>query len=160
MTKEISLTQGKVALVSDQDYAELSRYKWYAQRAKYTWYARRKVQIGYKKQATIVMHRQILGVDGPTEIDHIDHDGLNNTRENLRLCTRSENQQNRRVLPGKSKGVTWHRREKKWYVHIGLDGKRKHVGRFDSLDEATAAYDAAAKKYYGEFAQPNMKEKA
>lgn len=159
MTKEILLTQGKVALVSNEDYAVLSQYKWYAQRAKYTWYARRKVQIGYKRQRTISMHGQILGATNAMDIDHVDHDGLNNTRENLRLCTRSENQGNRRILPGEIKGVYWSKRERRWYAQIGVNGKRKHVGIFDDLQEAIVAYNVAAIKHFGEFAQLNTLEK-
>jgi len=91
--------------------------------------------------------------------DHFDHDGLNNSRLNLRPCTASQNNCNQRKGGGTSskyKGLTWIPKRKKWKVMICVNGKNKFVGEFSDEVEAAKAYDAAARKYHGEFALLNF----
>jgi hypothetical protein len=149
MSKRIPLTQGKFAIVDDADYDSVSRFNWYAERHKRRWYARR--QMDGKKQR---LHQFILS--GVKSIDHRDGDGLNNTRQNLRPASRSQNGANQKKIRGSSrfKGVFWHL--KKWQVSIHADQKSIYLGRFDKETTAAKAYDAAAKFYFGEFARLNF----
>ena len=105
------------------------------------------------------MHRQITNAPDHRVVDHIDHDGLNNRKRNLRLCTFAENCRNtRRTAPSTSKykGVHWNKRRKKWAASIRFDNKTYHLGCFDSELAAALAYDQAAKKYHGAFASLNF----
>ena len=104
--KKIELTQGKFALVDDEDFEWLNQWKWYANHLGYTWYVVRSVRYDNEVKA-ILMHRSILNAKIGEEIDHINHNGLDNRKKNLRICTRSQNNMNRNKLRGtyKYKGV-------------------------------------------------------
>jgi hypothetical protein len=105
------------------------------------------------------MHRQILDAPEGVWVDHIDGDGLNNRKSNLRLCSAIENARNRRPRPNcrsRYKGISWHKRQKKWAVRIGKRGKGIHLGSFDDQIEAAVAYDRKAEKLFGEFAYLNF----
>lgn len=148
--KRIPLTQGLVALVDDTDFDWLNEIKWTGNRKKYTSYAVTK----HTK-----MHRVILNAPDGLEVDHIDGNGLNNQRSNLRLCTHRENQRNRpKNKNNKSgyKGVFWNSRANKWRVGIRVDRKDIFLGTFFCLIKAAKAYDEAAIKYFGEFAYLNF----
>ena len=119
-----------------------------------------------KKTSSKYLHRFLLDAPDDVEVDHINGDPSDNTRKNLRLCTRQQNAQNKilRSLAGKSsrfKGVTVSRgNPHKWYANIRANGKTLYLGTFYSEETAAHAYDEAAKKYYGEFASPNFKQVA
>jgi hypothetical protein len=152
--KEIQLSQGKIALVDDEDYDTLSEYKWYANRvAGKHWYATRRGKKGEGDR--VRMHNQILDTLG---VDHIDGDGLNNQRSNLRPATQQQNSRNRRPIGGKSqyKGVTWNRHIEKWTAKIWIDYKCIYLGSYKTEREAAVAYDNAAIKHFGEFAKLNL----
>lgn len=143
MTIEIPLTQGKVALVDDEDHALISQFKWYAHKQWEVWYARTRWPKWPIDKKTY-MHRMILNLSDPDQkVDHINHNGLDNRRENLRVCTQSENQRNSRKINRSSKyrGVSWRKREKKWQVIIRYSGKIKWLGYFESEIEAAKAYN-------------------
>src|SRR5688500_12272183 len=117
MPKEISLTRGQVAIVDNADFGWLSQWKWYATKHRNTYYADRNGYISHTKHDTIRMHRLILDAPTGIHVDHIDGNGLNNQRSNLRLCTNQQNLANRPPLPGKSsqyKGVSFYRRDQIW----------------------------------------------
>ena len=152
--KEIKLSQGQVALVDDHDFEWLNQWRWYAYRGVYSYYAIRDVYIN-KKYVHIRMHRLILGASGKILIDHKDRNGLNNQRDNLRLCNNSQNCVNKCKKKGSNtyKGVsTYH---KKWRAYISFNKKWHHLGYFTSEIEAAKAYNEAAKIYHKEFANLN-----
>lgn len=152
MTKQIPLTQGKFALVDDEDYEELMKYKWYFDNG----YARRDGPAPIKKR--ILMHRQIMNAKAGQDVDHINHDGLDNRRINIRLCTTSQNMQNSKLYKNNStglKGVRFHKRMKKYQASIRINGKAKHLGTFENPIDAAKVYNEAALKLFGEFANFN-----
>jgi len=153
--REIKLTQGKVALVDDEDYERLNRYRWCAFRNLNTYYASRSIS----GSATISMHRQILSVSPGKEIDHKDGNGLNNQKDNLRSCTHSQNCANQRSqvnVSSKFKGVFWETGRRKWNASIGVAGQRMHLGRFKTEKAAALVYNVAAINHFGEFARLNI----
>ncbi len=160
--KQIKLTQGKFALVDDEDYEELSKHKWYALKGRYTFYAQRWRPALKGKQIPIIMHRLLMNAEKKCDmVDHRDGNGLNNQKENLRHCSNRENSRNRKIQANNTsgyKGVSWHKRDGKWNVNINVNQKKTHLGYFTCLIKAAKAYDAAAVKYYGEFAKLNFFE--
>lgn len=154
----IPLTQGKVATVDTQDFARVSKFKWHAVKKPGSFYAARSERFRGKKRS-VWMHQFILRLYGAQLIDHRNGDGLDNTRKNLRPCSQAENIRNsRKRTPAlsKFKGVTWDNIRGVWWARILGGGKRRHLGYFSSQCLAARAYDAAAKKYFGEFAALNF----
>ena len=154
--KEIKLTQGKVAIVDDEDFERLNQFKWCATLGNSTWYAIRKSTI-YGKQKTIIMHREIMHAHKGIQVDHRNGEGLFNCKENLRLCTNQQNGFNQRK-PQKNnklgiKGVGWHKQHRKFSARIMFNGKSIHLGYFNVLGDADSAYRIAEEKYFGEFAR-------
>jgi hypothetical protein len=153
--KKIPLTQGKFAIVDDEDYDYLMQWKWYADKGVSTFYAKRNIRNEDGKRAGVKMHRVILGVTSQkTLVDHINHDGLDCRKSNMRICSSSGNNKNRSIVWGKSKykGVCWHVNQKKFNAKINVDGRGYHLGCFSSEIEAATAYNEAALQYHGEFA--------
>ena len=152
--KLIPLTQGKLAIVDPEDYHRLNKYKWFATKGRRTYYAARRAQ-----GRQIWMHRQILKAPPHLVCDHIDHNGLNNRRLNLRPCTRRQNNFNqlpRRGGSSKYKGITRCKRTGTFRARIWHNKKCIHLGRFKSETKAAKAYDKAAKKLFGKFAYLNF----
>ncbi len=151
--KEIPLTQGKVAIVDNSDFEELSKFKWCAIRRRYTFYAVRNAFIDGKWRS-IMMHRIITNASDGELIDHKDRNGLNNSRENLRIATRSQNAMNAK-LPKHStsgfKGAHRAKGRKNWVAHLKLGQKIIHLGTFRTAEEAHVAYCEAASNRVGEF---------
>lgn len=157
--QKIPLTQGQVALVDDSDCEFLSQWKWYAKKDRSgNFYATRQCP---GKPHLIYMHREILRLkynDGQ-QADHKNHNTLDNRRNNLRICTRQENQRNRKLSLNMSsvyKGVYWNKPRRKWRAYIRINKIAKHLGYFDSEKEAALAYDKVAEEYFGEFAHLNF----
>lgn len=152
--KTIPLTQGKVALVDDADYERVNKYKWYAARNHKTWYAQRRVRNDPKRK-TIIMHGYILGwFKG---IDHINGDGLDNRRKNLRRSSHSTNSQNKQGR-GRSKfiGVCWLAKRRRWVARIKVMGVRKYLGHFTEEVDAAIAYDKAVLKERAGYVRTNI----
>lgn len=158
--KLIPLTKGKFAKVDEADFVELSKYKWHAAVKRRVTYAGRYARVN-GKDMQIFMHRQILGLVNPKVLaDHKDHDGLNNTRQNLRVSNHTKNNRNRRpniISTSRFVGVCWHKKDKKWQAAIQANGRQKHLGQFDNEEDAARARDEAARKFYGEVAYLNFK---
>ena len=153
----IPLTQGQNAIVDVSDFASLSEFNWHAdwsEKAK-TFYARRNVYVGGKNNP-MRMHQCITGAK---ETDHINGNGLDNRKENLRACTRTQNNCNRKAQSKNTsgyKGVYRTANRKRWRVWIGVNGASKYIGTFDTPEQAAKAYDDAAKEMHGDFAKFNM----
>jgi len=150
----IPLTRGQFAIVDAEDYPRLGRFIWFVEGRPNNYYAVRK-----ENGKSIKMHRQILNAPDHLVVDHIDHNGLNNRKINLRLCTFAENCRNLRSSRHKTsryKGVCWNKRNKKWAAAIKCNNKTYHLGYFKDEIEAAKAYDGAAKKYHGRFASCNF----
>ena len=158
MTKRIPLTRGKYAIVDDKDYEWLGQWRWYCDQDERMGYAVRGATVNGKR-TTLQMHRVILNLKKGEITDHINGNGLDNRRCNLRKCTPSQNMWNRRKPKNNTSGyigVDWHKRDKKWQARICRDRKQKHLGCFDDIEEAARAYDRAALELHGEFALLNF----
>lgn len=160
--KKIKLTQGQFAIVDDADYEKLSKYKWHIHKdLSGNLYARRTSSGGRGKHFEISMSRQILGLEkgDRREVDHINHNTLDNRRDKLRICSHRQNSSNRKLrsnTTSKYKGVCWHKLAKKWMAGIMIKGKSKYLGLYDSEINAALVYNEVAKKYFGEFACLNL----
>lgn len=150
----VPLTQGYEAVIDATDVPLVDGYNWRAYVRKWAVYAVREEPTGDSKYRNVRMHRQIMGSPDGMEVDHKDHDGLNNRRENLRVCTVNQNRRNQRLSSRSStglKGVTWNKLKGRYQAGIKVNGKRKHLGLFDQKEDAYAAYCEASEKYHGEF---------
>lgn len=155
---EIQLSQGQFAIVDDIDFEYLSKYKWSAFRDGRRFYAHRNITID-GKHTTQKMHHAIMGDPNGRIIDHIDGNGLNNTRANLRWCSRAENSRNARPNPNaysKYKGVWFNKLEGKYMAGIMVDRTAISLGYFISEIDAALAYNKAALAHHGEFAYQNI----
>ncbi len=158
--REIPLTQGKVALVDDEDYERVAQFNWHAVKHREIWYAQRNL-ISPKtgRRTTQHMQRFILDTCTAPHIDHRDCDGLNNQRYNFRPCTHAQNFRNRGAQRNNTsgyKGVTWSAIKNRWLAAIQVDSTKMHLGNFRDPVEAARAYDAAAAQHFGEFAVLNF----
>lgn len=145
--KEINLTQGKTALVDDEDYEYLNQFKWYAQKHGRGFRVVRTASLKEgKNKKTLFMHKEILSYSGELDIDHIDCNSLNNQKNNLRLCTHLENCANvlGRNKQTKYKGITWAKKRKRWSVQIGHNKKRYWLGYFVNEIDAAKKYNEKA----------------
>lgn len=164
MTIEIQLTKGYVAVIDDED-ADLAQYKWQAHWTNLgnrTIYASRKEYHSNGKSVTIYLHRIILSrilqreLIKSDKVDHVNLNGIDNRRQNLRLATHQENIRNcgiRRNNTSGHTGVTWAKREQKWCAYISINGKQIHLGYHVHFDDAKNAHDEAARLHFGEFAR-------
>lgn len=161
MAKLIPLTRGQFAIVDDEDYEQLSQYNWFAQTGYSTMYAARKKWINGKKHI-IWMHRVIMNTPEGMDTDHINHNGLDNRKCNLRIATKAQNRQYRRANSNSQysryKGVSWDKTHQRWIVQLGKDGKKFQLGYFKSEIEAAKHYNAVIPKYHGEYAYLNQIE--
>ena len=154
-SKLIPLTQCKFAIVDADDYERLSLHKWYAHRSRNMIYAGRQ-----SDRCCISMHRVIMNAPKGMVCDHINHNGLDNRKCNLRVCTVKENSYNRSPLKGctsKYKGVCWLKKKRKWMFQIRANQRSEYYsGVFSSEAEAALAYDLKADELFGRFAYLNF----
>lgn len=153
----IPLTMGKFAKVDAADYDWLMQWKWQAvwRKGSAQFYAAHK---GFGAGTHLRMHRLILGLtpgDG-LQADHINRDGLDNRRINLRIASASQNNSNKgvsRINKSGYKGVTWQECRKQWRAYINVKGKRYELGYFATAELAHVEYCKAAMQLHGEFAR-------
>ena len=161
--KEIKLTRGQVAIVDDDDFERINALRWYAEwhSDTKTFYATRTLpRDNNGRRAQLYMHRAILCAESHMQVDHVNHDTLDNRKENLRICTGSQNQANKRKQSNNTsgfKGVSWDKRRCKWLAQISVNTKHRNLGRYSDIADAILAYDRAAAEANGEFAVTNKK---
>ena len=151
----IKLSFNRVAIVDAEDYDRLSKYRWCTVKGSRTCYAK----TFHLSGAILSMHRMVANAPKGLFVDHINHNGLDNRRRNLRVCTYIENQRNKRPKPGctsEYKGVHWCKGRNKFRANIYLNRKAIHLGYFKNEIEAARAYDKKAKELFGEFAYLNF----
>lgn len=156
--RRIRLHNGEYTIVDASDYPMLCKYDWLFKQCKTSDYAWR-MEFQNGKQKIIYMHRQIMNHPQGRFIDHINHNSLDNRRDNLRIATPRENRRNcRKVKKATSiyKGVSYRKDLKKYLARIVINGRRINLGQFNSKVEAGRAYDAAVKIYHGQFAVLNF----
>jgi len=148
---KIELTQGLYALVDAEDYEKLNKHSWHASWSGRAWYAKSRIGERY-----VFMHRLIMNTS--QDIDHIDNDGLNNQRHNLRPISQSNNSARagppfrRNKKTSKYKGVSWHTNAGKWTAHIQKGKEQFYLGLFDTEKDAAKAYNEKAHELFGEYA--------
>lgn len=144
--KQIKLTQGKFAIVDDEEFEYLNQWKWHCSNRGYA--------IRTQKNKKIFMHRIINNTPKELFTDHINGDILNNRKVNLRACTTSQNGFNRKLNINNTsgyKGIVWHKRDNKWQVQIKAGSKNKYIGSFSDQREAIQIYNKIALQEFGEF---------
>lgn len=159
MSKQIQLSKGKFATVDEEDFEYLNQWKWYVNSDGYAVRSERfKTESGRISTRTIRMHRVIAQAPPTYEVDHKFGDRLDNRKQNLRICTQSENCMNKTLSSKNSsgfKGIMWHKRNLRWIARIKVNGKLIHLGSFTCKIQAAKAYNEAAINHFGNFANLN-----
>jgi hypothetical protein len=161
--RRIPLGEGIYTIVDEDVFYRLSHYKWHLKGCKANkFYAIADVKIGPGRTRVVSLHREIMNNPKGFIVDHLNNNSLDNRKDNLRPATRSQNRQNapkrKKNASSQFLGVSFHKEEKKYRARISIKGKRIHLGKFDNEIDAAKAYDAAARKYYGEHARVNFPE--
>lgn len=157
--KEINLTQGKIALVDDEDFEYLNQWTWHAEKGRSTFYAKR-TDYNSGKAKGVRMHTEILkfhNLHSKTQVDHKNHNGLDNRKENIRPASAGENNMNHNIKQkgsSKYKGVVKHINNNTNSYRAAI--QNKNLGFYENEEDAAIAYDNAARELYGEFANLNF----
>ena len=154
----VKISKGKVALVDNEDFTLVSQFKWSAVKKGRSWYAMRWYQKSDGGYTTQEMHRLLLCPQKGLIVDHINGDGLDNRRKNLRTVSWVQNLWNRKKADNKSSrylGVTRLKKRNRWVAVIRHDGRYEHIGLFKNEKDAARAWNEKAKLYRGDFAKLN-----
>lgn len=150
----IPLTKGAVTVINQEDYDSAKKHKWHLTGN----YARTCLSYGNN----LLLHRMIMGAKKGQQVDHVNGNGLDNRRSNLRICTNLQNSHNQKKAKNKTseyKGVSWAKRQKKWMVVIWINKISVFLGYYRNEIFAAGVYDQKAKEAFGEFARLNFPEK-
>jgi hypothetical protein len=150
----VALTKGYTAIIDAEDVPLVDSYNWHAQVDSSAVYAVSNYRQAGVNRRKIFLHRLIADPKPGEEVDHADHDGLNNRRANLRNCTRPQNLWNRprqRNNTSGYKGVCWHKGARKWVAKVRVEGTMKNLGVFDDPEDAHVAYCEAVKSLHKDF---------
>jgi len=161
--RKIYLDEGLWTILDPRDYCRFACFKWCIGGDKGKFYAVRGQMISPADSKIVQLHRLIMDAPKGLVVDHINSDGLDNRRSNLRLVTHSQNQWNRQKRKNTTSrfvGVSFYKSRGKWAAYINAAKKRINIGHFNSEIEAARAHDQAAVKYHGEFARLNFPEVA
>ena len=160
--RRIYLGEGRFTIVDPPDFYRFNKSHWLFKTRGNCFYAIRFINTSNDKLKFILLHREIMKAPKGLLVDHRNNDGLDNRRANLRIATRSQNGMNSRRNKSKTSsqyvGVTFDKRKRRWFTRIYFNNKCIRIGYFEGEIVAAKAYDAAAKKYYGEFARLNFPE--
>lgn len=149
--KTIALSKGFSTIVDDEDFDFLNQFKWSYHHSGYA--VRMEVVKGFKRK-TLLMHRVINKTPEGLFTDHVNGNGLDNRKCNLRNATPTQNQRNKSICKNNTsgfKGVSWHKNRNKWSCTIRIGVKKIYLGYFNTKEDAAEAYNLAAEKYHGEF---------
>lgn len=159
--RKIKLNDGRYTLVDPDIYYRFNDFDWCAKTCFGRTYAVRFIDTP-KGTKLISLHREIFNAPVGKLVDHKNEDSLDNRIDNLRLATYSQNGCNSRIDKSKTssryRGVRFIKKSRKWAANIRIDGKKLWLGSFTKEIDAALAYDAAARKYHGEFARLNFSE--
>lgn len=153
--RTMTLSTGEVALLDDDDYERFAAFRWTRSKSKRTSYA---IRSGGGGDSTVYLHREVAGAVQGQEVDHVNGNGLDCQRRNLRLATRSTNMANTRLYRSNTsgfKGVT-RTRSGRWMAQVMVDYRHICLGTFDDPTVAARAHDAGAVRYFGSFARTNV----
>lgn len=157
--KRIPLSRGMHAIVDDEDFDRIAKHKWHVQSDTMLYAVRKGPRDEHGKRIRYQMHREVISAPAGIFVDHISGDPLDNRRCNLRLATTQQNAFNQKVTRTNNttgaKGVFLCRATGRYYAQICINGRGRHLGFFASIEEASAAYDTAARLAFGEFAKTN-----
>jgi hypothetical protein len=163
---QIITTNGHIVILNKSDFSKVCNHTWYALKNRNTYYAVRKVSLGISTltgkqiRQMLYMHRVIMDTPPNKITDHRDGNGLNNTRYNLRVCTVSQNNQNRKKQnkPALSqyKGVTYNKKDSRWIAQIWFDHNNNFLGGYANEIDAAIAYNKKASELFGKFALLNI----
>ena len=152
----IPLTQGKFALIDDEDFERVNQVKWrYCKGAAQSQTAR-------PERKVLLMHRFVMHAPDGIEVDHVNGNALDNRKSNLRIATHRQNMANQKTRTNNRsgyKGVSFHRKNKKWVSQISTGSEHFYLGVFDTPLEAAIAYDKRASELFGKFARLNFRTK-
>lgn len=155
--KFIPLSRGQFAIVDEEDFEFVNKWKWYFSSKGYA------IRFGPRnrknKRKIFLMHRLLMNNPDGYEVDHANGDKTDNRKSNLRIATRQQNAMNQgKTALNKSgyRGVFWHKKANKWCVQITINKRNVHIGLFKSKLDAAMAYNKAARKYHGKFANLNV----
>jgi hypothetical protein len=149
----LPLSQGQFAILDSADYDRAIRHCWHAFQIHRTWYAATSIS-----RKRVYLHRFVMQPEKGMEVDHINGDGLDNRRCNLRIVSHKQNLRNQRLHVGSTsgfKGVSWDKERRRWAAHIKYDGKKRFLGRFACREDAARAYNVRAAEVFGDQAALN-----
>lgn len=159
--KKINLTQDKVTIVDDEDYVYLIQWKWFYhidKKSGRTGYAYANDRVN-NKPISLRMHRLIMQPPIDMEVDHINGNGIDNRKMNLRICSHKDNSRNlrtKKINKSGYRGVFYDNERCKWTAQIKINYKSTFIGRYNSKEDAAIAYDMAAIKHFGDYANTNF----